>query len=83
MSYRLGREYTMYVFLYCVFFVILINYTNANMYCVAQKSPGCHTTQGIKTIYVIETKEFLNKCLSLTIQGSVKDPHREAVPNLG
>lgn len=41
-----------------------------------------HTTQGMKTIYVIEMKEFLSKYLSLTIQGSVKDQHHEAVPNL-
>lgn len=51
---------------------------------VLHKNPQVvHTTQGMKTIYVIEMKEFLNKCLSLTIQGSVKDPRREAVPNLG
>lgn len=49
---------------------------------VLHKNPQVvHTTQGMKIICYRETKEFLNKYLSLTIQGSVKDPRREAVLN--
>lgn len=42
-------------------------------------SYGKMDLHSVKTIY----NDFLSKYLSLTIQESVKDPHREAVPNLG